>query len=89
MASKLEKQKQIFSFLNSKFNNLLEDVNLPVEEAAAEGAQSGTEIDKDRLLSKVYHFYRSIIQNINGGLITLDMDGEVTFSNRTAASLLG
>lgn len=89
MNSKLERQKQIFTLLNSRFSNLL-------DESTIAQADSGDFMDKSenhgfdiQLIDKVYNFYRSIIQNINSGLITLDLDGEITFANRTAGDLLG
>lgn len=89
MSSKIEKQKQIFDLLNSKFSNLLEEATIQNSDKKGTGITG----DKDRidrnLIDKVYNFYRSIIQNINGGLITLDLTGEITFANRIAAHLLG
>ncbi len=90
MQSKLEKQKQIFQLLNQQFSNLLEDLsgnstdasNLPIEQKEAVSEQF-------QLLDKVYNFYKCIIQNINSGLLTLDLDGEITFANRMAADMLG
>ncbi len=89
MSSKIEKQKQIFDLLNSKFSNLLEEATIQdSEEKTADIARDKRRIDRN-LIDKVYNFYRSIIQNINGGLITLDLTGEITFANRIAAQLLG
>ncbi len=89
MNSKIEKQKQIFSLLNHKFGNLLDDQELPLNGPLEEESVAVQPADQDRLINKVYNFYKSIIQNINGGLITLDLDGEITFVNRTAAGMLG
>lgn len=88
MSTKLEKQKQIFTFLNQKYSNLLE--NSPVDVQKKNSVEeTSEEQQRQSLLNKVYNFYRSIIQNINGGLITIDLKGEITFVNRAAAQMLG
>ena len=53
-----------------------------IKEAANEPAQK-------QLLVKLYRFYKTVIQNINAGLLTVDLDGEITFANKRAAELLG
>jgi len=86
MNSKIERQKQIFSLLNSKMS----------EDSQADGLLNfkDNKRDVDKILSQanfanqVYHFHKSIIQNINAGLIITDLDGIITFANKIAGRLL-
>jgi len=77
MSSKIDKKKHIFYLLNNKFYNLLED------------RETKSSVNDRRLIDKVYTFYKTIIQNINVGLLTIDLSGNITFANRLAAHLLG
>lgn len=87
MSSKIEKQKQIFSLLNSKLN----------EDSTTDGIlsfkESKTDIEKilsqANFVNQVYHFHKSIIQNINAGLFITDLNGVITFANKIAGKLLG
>lgn len=87
MTSKLEKQKQIFSLLNSKLNDNSKTDGLITFK--------NNKADIERVLSQasfvnqVYHFHRSIIQNINAGLFITDLEGVITFANKIAGKLLG
>jgi PAS domain S-box-containing protein len=89
MTSKIKKQKQIFSLLNNRFAGFLEandsENSIPYEK----GDESTDTYDQDLLLNKVYNFYKSIIQNINSGLIAIDLQGQITFVNQPAAKMLG
>lgn len=40
-------------------------------------------------LEKVFDFHRGIIQQISSGLLTTDMEGHITFMNRTALDMFG
>ncbi len=86
MQSKIQRQKQIFALLNSRFpaEILLPD-GLPGESKTRARSKAGAQWE---LLIQVYQFYKSIIQNINFGLITIDLKGEITFANKSAAHLL-
>lgn len=86
MNSKLEKQKQIQSLLNSRA--LGENTDWDSQSAGITAVSGREESVQDRLVHQVFHFQRSIIQNLNSGLITIDLSGEITFVNRIAASLL-
>ncbi|GAB4327631.1 MAG: nitrogen fixation sensor histidine kinase GnfL [Calditrichia bacterium] len=88
MSSKIAKQKQIYSLLSSKFGNLLEPTE-QAGEATFNAVLEKVPQEYPGLLDKVYNFYRSIIQNINSGLMTVDLSGEITFANKWAAQLLG
>ena len=87
MNSKLQKQKQILAMLNAKSPPALKTAD-PLE-----GGGYVTEPDDSypdqRLINQIFQFHKSIIQNINAGLITTDLDGEITFANKIAARLLG
>jgi PAS domain S-box-containing protein len=87
MTSKLEKQKQILSLLNSRLinNNGLETELLQIPESKSDSLK----LPQNRLINQIYHFHKSIIQNINAGLVTIDLKGEITFVNRITAHLLG
>ncbi len=90
MSTKIEKQKKIFSLLNDRFANLLEgSTELLADEAGDEAPDEQARVSRVDVLGRVYHFYRSIIQNLTSGLITIDLDGEITFVNRTVGQLLG
>lgn len=86
MTSKIEKQKQIFSLLNSKLGDFktaglltLQDDQVDVEKIVSQA----------NFVNQVYNFHKSIIQNINAGLFITDLDGVVTFANKIAGKLLG
>ncbi len=87
MSSKLQKQKQIFSLLNSRLINENQDFELLEQQGFSVG-QKRYDVSR-RLKNQVFHFHRNLIQNINAGLLTIDLDGEITFSNHNAAHLLG
>ena len=88
MTSKIKKQKQIFSLLNNRFANLLE-VNDPDTAFGYEKAEASSEISEQNLLiNKVYNFYKSIIQNMNSGLIAADLEGDINFVNQPAGKML-
>ncbi|MEJ2633743.1 MAG: ATP-binding protein [Calditrichia bacterium] len=89
MSSKIQKQKKIFTLLNSKFSSLAEESASHVSQILEDEPENSLKNSQYRLIDKVYNFYKSIIQNINGGLITLDLEGEITFVNRIAAQKLG
>lgn len=88
MVSKLQKKKKIYSLLNSQSSSVQQELELiqAPTEAHMSGAQ---ELQHNRLINQIYHFHKSIIQNINAGLITMDLSGEITFANQSAARLLG
>lgn len=87
MTSKIEKQKQILSLLNTKFNEdskpgglfQINDDRVDVEKLVSQA----------NFVNQVYNFHKSIIQNINAGLFITDLEGVVTFANKIAGKLLG
>jgi len=89
MTSKIKKQKQIFSLLNNRFANFL-DANDPAESYSYEKSETASDgLGQNMLLNKVYNFYKSIIQNMNSGLIASDLKGDITFVNQLAGKMLG
>lgn len=86
MSSKIEKQKQISALLNSRFSQ--DFVSSELSDLKQSLTEESKFKDQVRLMFQVYQFYKSIIQNVNVGLITVDLNGEITFANRSAASLL-
>jgi PAS domain S-box-containing protein len=89
MTSKIKKQKQIFSLLNNRFANFLE-ANVSENSMPHGKGDAFTDTEEQYLLiNKVYNFYKSIIQNINSGLIAIDLQGQITFVNQPAAKMLG
>lgn len=89
MNSKIKKQKQIFSLLNNKYSNLLEANIFENSSSYQEIPEKLSTPPQNLLINQVYNFYKSIIQNINSGLIAIDLKGEITFANRLAATMLG
>lgn len=88
MGSKISKQKQLFSLLNTKFSGFSN--GSPVKESATNITTSENLYDgySTHLLNKVYNFYKSLIQNLNSGLIASDLHGEINFVNQAAAKML-
>lgn len=87
MNSKLQKQKQILAMLNAKSPPALKTA-APLEGSGYE-ADAEDSFSDQRLINQIFQFHKSIIQNINAGLITTDLEGEITFANKIAARLLG
>ena len=87
MNSKLLRQKQILSMLNAKPDAGIRELEL-LKSSESDG-HTGKFAPQSSLLNQVYQFHKSIIQNINAGLITIDLNGEITFANKIAARLLG
>ena len=87
MTSKIQRQKHIFSMLNSRIVNDREEID--VDGRISDTAAATSHPDGDRLVNQIFHFHKSIIQHINVGLITIDPQGDITFANRSAAQLLG
>lgn len=86
MTSRLNKQKQILSLLNTHHPEDESEKTVSAGESSA--VLPHETASRQRLLNQVYHFHKSIIQNVNLGLIALDRLGEITFANKTAAHLL-
>ena len=88
MGSKISKQKQMFSMLNHKFSGLWDENFIKESKPVEIQEENFTTNYSSHLLNKVYNFYKSLIQNLNSGLITSDLTGEITFVNSTAALML-
>lgn len=86
MSSKIERQKQIYSLLNTREGENLSPLS-PVN-PDENTLQVADVLSRARFLNQVYHFHRSIIQNINAGLFIIDLDGIITFANKVAARWL-
>jgi PAS domain S-box-containing protein len=88
MADKLEKDKQIERLL-SRVQPL--SSAQPVEQlpgdVSAVGALRALEEQFDQQ-QQLLSFYKSVVQNISSGIITLDLQGNITFLNRKAARVL-
>ena len=87
MNSKLLKQKQILSMLNAQPE--VGNREADILDAPETDFKNGKSASHNSLLHQVYQFHKNIIQNINAGLITIDLQGVVTFANKIAAQLLG
>ena len=88
MKSKLDRRKQIISLLNERFRETA--VARPTDNlAAASTSALPKSSEPDTLIPQLYHFYRSVIHNINSGLLAIDFDGSITFANKKATQLLG
>ncbi len=88
MGSKISKKKQMFSLLNYKFANMWEE-SVATEEEEPQNSENFSSTYPSHLLNKVYNFYKSIIQNLNSGLMAIDLNGEINFVNHSAVSMLG
>lgn len=88
MGSKISKQKQMFSLLNNKFANMWDESVQTATESAEFQKDDSSDSQSSQLLNKVYNFYKSIIQNLSSGLMALDLEGGITFTNHAAARLL-
>ena len=82
MTSRLQKHKQIVSMLNSRHDAPFPESEQPPANVAENPANSS-------LLRQVFEFHRSMVQNLNSGLLTIDLAGEIIFANKVAARLLG
>ncbi|MBN2364582.1 MAG: PAS domain S-box protein [Calditrichaeota bacterium] len=89
MGSKISKKKQMFSLLNYKFANMWEESVSTGTESHPEKIENFSSTYPSHLLNKVYNFYKSIIQNLNSGLIAIDLNGEINFVNQSGVSMLG
>jgi len=89
MGNKISKKKQMFSLLNYKFANMWEESITQSDNTPVDESEKFSDNYSSHLLNKVYNFYKSIIQNLNSGLIALDLNGEITFVNHTAVHMLG
>ncbi len=89
MKSKLDRRKQIISLLNQRFKETeatrRADLSLSTQSVAATPEAE----DPAALIPQLYHFYRSVIHNINSGLLAVDFTGQITFANKQATYLLG
>lgn len=45
-------------------------------------------LERFNKLEKVFQFHKGIIQNISSGIITIDLEGNITFMNRSALQLM-
>ncbi len=79
----------MFSLLNYKFANMWEESITQSDNTPVDESEKFSDNYSSHLLNKVYNFYKSIIQNLNSGLIALDLNGEITFVNHTAVHMLG
>jgi PAS domain S-box-containing protein len=79
----------MFSLLNYKFPNLMDQSTNNTTEEGSDKEDRLSGHYSPPLIKKVYNFYKSIIQNLNSGLIALDLNGEITFANNAAAKMLG
>ncbi|MEJ2051737.1 MAG: PAS domain-containing protein, partial [Calditrichota bacterium] len=89
MSNKISKKKQMFSLLNYKFASMWDESVAGIDDKSINETVKFSSDYSPHLLNKVYNFYKSIIQNLNSGLIALDLNGEINFINYTAVQLLG
>lgn len=88
MAAQTKKQTRISPFDASSATEPTggHSLRIPDEEVHFSGQLDPGQVE---LIKRLYHFYKSIIQNINAGLLALDFHGQIIFANRRAGSLLG
>lgn len=89
---KFEKQKYIMSLMNNK--TIREEFKEQLSSPAGASDISIVEkkyndlLKKSKYLESIYKFQSSIIHNLSSALIVIDLDGNITFSNRAAQELL-
>ena len=95
MNKRLEKEKQIERLLNKI--NPLPMRSHAIEEMVKEETAEKDVVHKSELsqltaeykhLQSIFSFYKAIIQNMSSGLLSLDLDGNITFFNKAALKVL-
>jgi PAS domain S-box-containing protein len=78
----------------SRFSNIPSFKHNEIQTQKNEKYRSYEKQDKDSLIQQiielehVFNFHRSVMQNVNSGIITLDLGGQITFANRHATEVL-
>ena len=88
MASYSKKQNRSFPLRRNVSHDTAggDSLRFPEDEVHFSGHLDSGQIE---LIKRLYFFYKSIIQNINAGLLALDFHGRIIFANRRAGTLLG
>ncbi len=105
MSRRFDEKKEAFEILNKELSDLIpldqrvlrKQEELKGKTAAADLKKIPKEwldeqaalFEKYKLIERVYRFYRNIIQNMSSRIITIDMNGSITFLNSNAAVNLG
>jgi PAS domain S-box-containing protein len=105
MSRRYDEKKEAFEILNKELSDLIpldqrvlrKQEELKGKTAAADLKKIPKEwldeqaalFEKYKLIERVYRFYRNIIQNMSSRIITIDMNGSITFLNSNAAVNLG
>ncbi|MCB0278852.1 MAG: PAS domain S-box protein [Calditrichaeota bacterium] len=97
LSERLKKRRDLINLINSRYYNDVPEESLKKDKLvlgqqneAIIGQKSKTElIQRNKQLESVFNFHKAIIQHINVGLITLDLNGQITFLNKSTVELLG
>lgn len=105
MSRRFDEKKEAFEILNKELSDLIPlDQRVLRKQDELKGKTSTADLknipkdwldeqaalfDKYKLIERVYRFYRNIIQNMSSRIITIDMNGSITFLNSNAAANLG
>jgi PAS domain S-box-containing protein len=87
MSKQFEVKKESLSLINKTFSDSSKNLSIEEQYKALEQKYKGL-ADLTKTLEKVYQFHKGIIQNISGGIITIDFDEKITFINTAALKVL-
>jgi PAS domain S-box-containing protein len=87
MSKQFNSKKETLSFINKIYGEK-NDISTPESKLNLLEQKYETLAKRTKALEKVYQFHKGIIQNISSGLITIDMDKNITFINTAALKLL-
>jgi PAS domain S-box-containing protein len=87
MSKQFESKKESLSIINKAYND---QSDLSSKDEKIKSLEKKYEIlaKRTKALEKVYQFHKGVIQSISSGLITIDSEGNITFINSAALSIL-
>jgi PAS domain S-box-containing protein len=87
MSKQFESKKESLSIINKAYND---QSDLSSKDEKINSLEKKYEIlsKRTKALERVYQFHKGVIQSISSGLITIDSDGNITFINTAALSIL-
>lgn len=88
MSKQYESKKHAVSMINKTYPDMV-NTDMP-RRMSYETLESryNTLLERTKKLEKVYQFHKGIVQNISSGLITIDLEGSITFINSAALQVV-
>jgi two-component system sensor histidine kinase AtoS len=83
MSKQFETKKESISLINKAYRETSEEINQDIKFKSLE-KKYDTLVQRVKNLEKVYLFHKGIVQNISGGIITIDFNAKITFINTAA-----